>query len=127
MRLLLDTSTLLWWLDDDRKLGPAARAAIASPDNEVYVSAASAWEISVKRASGKLDAPFDVADALERSFFIELPIEVAHAMAAGELPPHHTDPLDRMLVAQARVEGLTLVAHDAGIARYDLELLDAGA
>lgn len=127
MRLLLDTSTLLWWLDDDRKLGAAARAAIAGPDNEVYVSAASAWEISVKRASGKLDAPFDVADALERSFFIELPIEVAHAMAAGELPPHHTDPLDRMLVAQARVEGLTLVAHDAGIARYDVELLDAGA
>ena len=93
----------------------------------MYVSAASAWEISVKRASGKLDAPFDVADALERSFFIELPIEVAHAMAAGELPPHHKDPFDRMLVAQARVEGLTLVAHDAGIARYDLELLDAGA
>ena len=127
MRLLLDTSTLLWWLDDDRKLGAAARAAIASPDNEVYVSAASAWEISVKRASGKLDAPFDVADALERSFFIELPIEVAHAMAAGELPSHHKDPFDRMLVAQARVEGLTLVAHDAGIARYDVELLDAGA
>ena len=127
MRLLLDTSTLLWWLDDDRKLGAAARAAIASPDNEVYVSAASAWEISVKRASGKLEAPFDVADALERSFFIELPIEVAHAMAAGELPSHHKDPFDRMLVAQARVEGLTLVAHDAGIARYDVELLDAGA
>ena len=126
MRLLLDTSTLLWWLDDDKKLGPAARAAIASPDNEVYVSAASAWEISVKRASGKLEAPFDVADALERSFFIELPIEVVHAMAAGELPPHHKDPFDRMLVAQARVEGLTLVAHDAGIARYDVELLDAG-
>ena len=127
MRLLLDTSTLLWWLDDDRKLGAAARAAIAAPENEVFVSAASAWEISVKRASGKLDAPFDVADALERSFFVELPIEVAHAVVAGELPPHHKDPFDRMLVAQARVEGLTLVAHDAGIARYDVELLDASA
>lgn len=125
MRLLLDTSTLLWWLDGDSKLGAAARAAIADPENEVFVSAASAWKISVKRASGKLDAPFDIAGALERNYFIELPIEIAHAITAGELPQHHKDPFDRMLVAQAQTEDLTLVAGDAEIAKYDVELLDA--
>jgi PIN domain nuclease of toxin-antitoxin system len=69
VRLLLDTSTLLWWLNGDAKLGSSAGAAIADPDNEVFVSSASAWEISVQRASGKLEAPFDVASALERNHF----------------------------------------------------------
>ena len=125
MRLLLDTSTLLWWLAGDRKLGATAQAAITDPENEVFVSAASAWEISVKRASGKLAAPFDIAGALERNYFLELPIEVAHAIAAGELPRHHKDPFDRMLVAQAQLEDLTLVADDAEISKYDVELLSA--
>jgi PIN domain nuclease of toxin-antitoxin system len=125
VRLLLDTSTLLWWLDGDQRLGQEARAAIANADNEVLVSAASAWEISVKRASGKLEAPLEIAAALERNYFIELPIEVAHAIAAGELPRHHKDPFDRMLVAQAQIEDLALVADDPEIAKYDVELLDA--
>lgn len=125
MRLLLDTSALLWWLADDRKLGTAARAAIADPDNEVFVSAASAWEISVKRASGKLDASFDVVSAVERNYFIELPIQLTHAVTAGQLPQHHKDPFDRMLVAQAQHEDLTLVADDGEIAKYEVELLDA--
>jgi PIN domain nuclease of toxin-antitoxin system len=116
--------TVLWWLDDDMRLGPSAREAIADPDTEIFVSAASAWEISVKRAAGKLEAPFDVGSALERNHFIELPIEVAHAVAAGDLPRHHTDPFDRMLVAQAQLEDLTLVTNDAEIARYGVALLD---
>jgi PIN domain nuclease of toxin-antitoxin system len=125
VRLLLDTSALLWWLDGDAKLGPSARAAIADPDNEVLVSSASAWEISVKRASGKLDAPFDIASAIDRNYFIELPIEVAHAITAGGLPQHHKDPFDRMLVAQTQAEDLTLVTSDPEIAKYEVELLDA--
>jgi PIN domain nuclease of toxin-antitoxin system len=125
VRLLLDTSALLWWLDDDSKLGTSARAAIAHQDNEVLVSAATAWEISVKRAAGKLEAPFDVADALERNHFAELSIDVRHAIAAGELPAHHKDPFDRMLVAQAQLEALTLVTHDPEIAKYEVELLEA--
>ena len=126
MALLLDTSALLWWLGDDAKLGQSARSAIADPDNEVFVSAASAWEISVKRASGKLDAPFDIGDALERNYFVGLPIDVAHAIAAGDLPRHHKDPFDRMLVAQAQLENLTLVTSDPEIAKYEVELLTAG-
>jgi PIN domain nuclease of toxin-antitoxin system len=125
MRLLLDTAVLLWWLHDDSRLGHRARAAIADPGNEVFVSAASAWEISLKRASGKLKSAFDVVEILQRNSFIELPIEVQHAVAAAELPRHHNDPFDRMLVAQAQIEDLTLVADDAEIAKYDVELLEA--
>jgi PIN domain nuclease of toxin-antitoxin system len=125
VRLLLDTSALLWWLDDDAKLGPSTKAAITEPDNEVFISSASAWEISVKRASGKLEAPFDLASAIERNNFVELPIEVAHAVNAGDLPRHHNDPFDRMLVAQAQIEDLVLVTSDPQIAKYQAELLDA--
>ena len=125
MRLLLDTVTLLWWLDGDAKLGATTRATITDPGNEIFVSAASAWEISVKRASGKLEAPFEIERALERNYFIELPIEVAHSVRAGALPMHHKDPFDRMLVAQAQLESLTLVTNDGEIAKYDVELLSA--
>jgi PIN domain nuclease of toxin-antitoxin system len=127
LRLLLDTSIFLWWLDDDRRLGPTARAVIADPGNEVFVSSVTAWEISVKRASGKLEAAFDVAAAINDGSFIPLPIDVAHAVAAGELPKHHKDPFDRMLIVQAQLEGLTLVTEDEEIGRYDVELFDARA
>lgn len=125
MRLLLDTHAFLWWLADDRKLGARARAAIADPASEVHVSAASAWEIAVKRAAGKLRAPGNIREWIERSAFADLPITVEHAVAAAELPRHHGDPFDRMLVAQARLESLTLVAHDAELELYDVPLLAA--
>jgi PIN domain nuclease of toxin-antitoxin system len=126
MRLLLETHTFLWWLSDDPKLGPEARRAIEKPENFVFVSAASAWEIAVKRASGKLKAPGDIVDWIEQSSFSDLPIEVEHAVASAELPKHHNDPFDRLLVAQAQLEGMTLVAHDDEITRYDVSVLDAG-
>ena len=127
MLLLLDTHSFLWWLGDDPALGPTARAAIADAENLVFVSAATAWEISVKRAKGKLIAPGDVEDWLDANGFIELPIEIAHAARAGELPPHHSDPFDRMLVAQAELEGHILVTADAEIPRYGIKTLDAGS
>jgi PIN domain nuclease of toxin-antitoxin system len=125
VRLLLDTSAFLWWLENDDRLGPIARSAIADPENEAYVSSASAWEISVKRASGKLEADFDVAASLEPNSFLPLTIDIAHAVAAGELPRHHKDPFDRMLVAQAQLENLTLVTDDPEIGKYEVDLLDA--
>jgi len=125
VRLLLDTHAFLWWLADDAKLGPKARAAIADERSAVFVSAASVWEIAVKRRSGKLDAPGDVADWIERCDFAPLSIDVEHAVAAAELPPHHRDPFDRMLVAQAQLEELTLVARDDAIDEYDVAVLDA--
>jgi PIN domain nuclease of toxin-antitoxin system len=126
VRLLLDTHAFLWWLQDDPRLGPAGRGAIEKPENLVFVSAASAWEIALKRALGKLEAPGDIGEWIDGNSFTRLPIEVDHAVAAAGLPDHHRDPFDRLLVAQAQLEGLTLVADDERIARYDVALLDAG-
>ena len=125
MELLLDTHAFLWWLNDDSRLGLKARAAIADVENGVLVSAATAWEIALKRASGKLEAPGDVSEWITRSQFADLPISVGHAVAAAELPRHHNDPFDRMLVAQAQLEEVTLVAHDHELAKYNVAILDA--
>ena len=124
MRLLLDTHALLWWLAD-RELGADARAAIEDPLNDVFVSAATAWEISIKRSLGKLRAPDDLTAQLAANAFTSLPISVDHALAAGSLPKHHDDPFDRMLIAQATMEELTLVTRDPRFAAYDVRLLAA--
>jgi PIN domain nuclease of toxin-antitoxin system len=125
VNLLLDTNAFLWWLDDSQKLGPKARVAIEDEGNLVFVSAATAWEIAVKRASGKLEAPGTIANWIEANGFVELPIEVAHATASAELPKHHRDPFDRLLIAQAQLEAMTLVARDDEMDRYDVRILDA--
>jgi PIN domain nuclease of toxin-antitoxin system len=114
---------LLWWLADDPALNAAARAAIRPPHTLVFVSAATAWEISIKQALGKLEAPNDLAEALTANRFHALPITVAHALAAGRLPRYHDDPFDRMLVAQAQVEQLTLVTHDPQLQPYGISIL----
>lgn len=120
-----DAHTLLWWLAESPELGDEARAAIAAPASAVFVSAASAWEISIKTALGKLDAPADLEQQLAAHRFDPLPITVAHARAAGPLPPHHDDPFDRLLVAQARSEGLTIVTRDPRIGLYGVATLAA--
>jgi PIN domain nuclease of toxin-antitoxin system len=126
VRLLLDTHVLLWWLADDPALGERAARAIER-EPEVFVSAASVWEIAIKKAIGRLDAPDDLVETVGASGFLPLPIGLAHADRAGSLPPHHADPFDRMLVAQAQLEGLTLVTADARLPAYDVRLLRAGA
>ncbi len=127
MRLLLDTRALLWWLADAPALGPSARGAIASAESAVAFSAASAWEIAIKRAAGRLVVPDDLLDRLGAEAFDPLPMTPRHAWHAGALPAHHADPFDRMLVAQAAIEGMTLVTADPQIARYDVHRLDAGS
>jgi PIN domain nuclease of toxin-antitoxin system len=119
-RLLLDTSVLLWWQASDDKLTPAVRDAITAAD-EVLVSAASSWEASIKAALGKLEIPGPVSAALPGLGFLELPIRMVHAERAASLPPHHRDPFDRMLIAQAQVEALVLVTRDAAMRAYDVE------
>lgn len=125
MNLLLDTHALLWWLADDPQLSAEARAAVGDAQNVVCVSAATAWEIAIKKAAGKLEAPKDLMAAISASGFQHLPITIAHALAAGQLPNHHSDPFDRMLVAQARLENLTLVTRDERIAKYRVGTLPA--
>jgi len=116
----------LWWLADDPLLPEEATVAIADAGTEVVVSAATAWEISIKAASGRLVAPDDLLDALAANDFDTLAISAGHAIAAGRLPAHHPDPFDRMLIAQARAEGLTLVSVDRRFPAYDVELLPLG-
>jgi PIN domain nuclease of toxin-antitoxin system len=123
VKVLLDTHILLWWLSDDEALPPRAAQVIADSGTVVLVSAASVWEIAIKKAVGRLDAPDDLLDALDASAFDALAITAAHAVAAGELPAHHADPFDRMLIAQARVEGLTLITVDDRFAEYEVNLL----
>ena len=123
MRLLIDTPVLVWAVSRPEHLGAPARAALESPDNTVLVSAASAWEIAIKRALGRLTFPLEIFDrVLDEAGFEHLPILAAHAIEAGALPRHHADPFDRLLIAQARVEGLTLVTDDAACAAYDVRI-----
>jgi PIN domain nuclease of toxin-antitoxin system len=124
MRLLLDTHAVLWWMDDNSKLSAAARQAISDPGNTIWVSAATSWEISIKMALGKLEAPADLEGAIRQCGFQPLPIQFGHGIAVGHFPPLHHDPFDRMLIAQALTEDLTLVSHDARFRAYGVRLLE---
>ncbi len=121
MNLLLDTHVALWAITDAPALPASARALIADPANEVWVSAVSVWEIAIKHGLGRGDMPLPGTEAL--GYFTEagyrmLPITASHAAAVALLPPHHQDPFDRLLIAQARAEPLRLLTHDATVARY---------
>jgi len=120
MRLLLDTHVFIWWNEGNLRLPEAQRNAIATPGNEVFVSAVVPWEIGIKRASGKLNFVGSVSNAIVVHRFVALPISVEHAERAGKLPMHHRDPFDRMLLAQALVEGLTLLTVDVAFSMYQV-------
>jgi PIN domain nuclease of toxin-antitoxin system len=125
MRLLLDTHVLLWALGDPGELDDEARSAIVDPDNEVLVSAGSTWEIAIKSALGKLRAPDDLSEQIAASHFAELGITIEHTLTAGALPRHHADPFDRLLVAQAQLEGLALLTRDKRLELYGVSTLAA--
>ncbi len=120
MRLLLDTHVFLWWNSADPRLPQHMRAQVADPAHQVFVSAASVWEIAIKRATGKLAFSQPVVPAIDGHGFSHLPIALEHAEWAGSLPALHRDPFDRILVAQAQMEGLTLVTVDEEILRYQV-------
>ena len=123
MNLLLDTHTLIWALEGNPGLSAAAREAIIDGDNIVFVSAVSVWEISIKKALGKLDAPDTLLEEIDRHRFTPLEITLEHGDRAGKLPPIHMDPFDRMLIAQAQSEQLTLVTRDNEIQKYQVQCL----
>lgn len=124
-RFLLDTHVLLWLLTSPLQLEQSLRATLADPVAEVLVSAASVWEIAIKRALGRLSAPDDLLEVIAQAGFTPLPITPEHAWAAGHLPPHHADPFDRILVAQTESEGLTLVTRDPLLQQYGVAILAA--
>jgi PIN domain nuclease of toxin-antitoxin system len=126
MKLLLDTHTFLWWITDDPQLSTKARELIGDGQNILYWSAASSWEVSIKYALGRMPLPEPPEQFLpaeiEKNRIESLPIIDAHAFHAGQLPHHHRDPFDRMLVAQAQVESLALLSNDQQLNHYDVEI-----
>ena len=124
MRLLVDSHVGLWWLDDHPGLGPESRERLEVAE-DVFFSVVTPWELGIKRSLGKLVMPDGLAEALTAAGFRPLSITVAHAERAPLLPLHHHDPFDRMLIAQAQLEALTLLSADDMLRHYDVELLDA--
>ncbi len=126
MKLLLDSHAFLWWLAEDPKLGAEARKMVADPSSIVHVSAATVWELSIKASLGKLDLDgADLVEEIEENDFVELPMTARHSAAAASLPRHHQDPFDRMLIAQARIEGLTVVTRDPAFRAYGIAIVPA--
>ena len=124
MSLLLDTHIALWAITGAATLSEEFLDRLRH-DPDIYLSPVSLWEITIKQATGKLAGPADLAEQVRDMGFRQLPVTYAHAIAAGRLPPHHRDPFDRMLVAQAATEALTLVSRDESIALYDIDILKA--
>ena len=128
MRVLLDTNAFLWWVSAGAdRLGERARWAIEEPDNTIFLSVASAWEIAIKSELGRLSLPAAaeryLPDLLARSGIGALEIQLAHVLRAGGLPPHHRDPFDRLLVAQSQIEDVPIVTAEPAIGRYDVEVI----
>lgn len=121
MSLLLDTHVVLWGITADSSLSDEFLDRLRH-DPDIFLSPVTLWEIIIKQAAGKLGGPPDLAERVRDMGFRELPVTHAHAIAAGRLPVHHRDPFDRMLIAQAIVENLTLVTRDAGIRRYNVDV-----
>ncbi|HNB54933.1 MAG TPA: type II toxin-antitoxin system VapC family toxin [Anaerolineales bacterium] len=127
MKVLLDTHTFLWWNTNDPQLSVRVREIIANGENELFLSAASAWEIAIKTGRGRLQLP-DVPDKYVASRMAlhriqPLPIQLSHALQVYHLPPHHADPFDRLLIAQSQLESMPLLTVDAQIRNYDVEVV----
>jgi PIN domain nuclease of toxin-antitoxin system len=125
LNILLDTQVLLWWLDDNPVLSDKARKPISDGGNLIFVSAAVVWEIRIKQSLGKLDIPPNFRQVLEQQPFEFLAITIEHAYAVGELPAIHRDPFDRMLIAQAKTEGFTILTRDPLFKEYMVALIQA--
>lgn len=127
MRYLLDTHTFLWWNMDDAQLSSLAKELISDSNNEIFLSAASAWEIAIKTARGRLTLPEDptryISNRLSLHGFQALPVQINHAVHVYKLPMYHADPFDRLLIAQSQIEAMPLISVDVDIRRYELEVV----
>jgi PIN domain nuclease of toxin-antitoxin system len=127
MKYLLDTHTFLWWNMDDAQLSSLAKEIIADGANEIFLSAATAWEIAIKTARGRLELPEDptryVSSRMNLHGFQALPVQIHHAVQVYKLPMHHADPFDRLLIAQSQIESMPLISVDAEIRKYEVEVV----
>lgn len=125
MKYLLDTHTLLWWLSDDIKLSAYAKSIIANPNNIVFVSSASTWEITIKKSLGKLKSPDNLEQAIGECGFLHLSITIKHSIEVANLPKLHEDPFDRIIIAQAISENLSIITKDNIIPNYPVNIVKA--
>lgn len=125
MNLLLDTHVLIWALENDSTLSVPARNAIIEGKNLIFISSATVWELSIKQSLGRLEIPDNLLEEIDLHRFTQLGINFQHAQLAGKLPNIHKDPFDRMLIAQAKIEKLTLVTRDKLVAQYDVAIIEA--
>jgi PIN domain nuclease of toxin-antitoxin system len=125
MNYLLDTHTLLWWLMDDINLSASAKSIIAEPNNIIFVSSATTWEITIKKSLNKLESPDNLEKIIKDCGFLPLPITIAHSIAVGSLVRIHDDPFDRIIIAQAIVENLIIITRDAIIPNYPVNIVKA--
>lgn len=127
MKALLDTHAFLWWITDDSRLSQAAREFIANPENELFLSAASGWEMAIKTGLGRLEVAEPLTEFIPRALsdnsIQSLPIQMIHTLSVGKLPPLHRDPFDRLLIAQAQVEDIPILTIDEQIVRYAVEVI----
>lgn len=127
MKLLLDTHTFLWWITDDARLSAHARELMSQADNELFLSAASAWEMAIKARLGRLEVSGDLSEIipqqLARNAISSLPVLMSHALGVYTLPDHHRDPFDRLLISQAQIENIPILTADAAIGRYPVEVI----
>jgi PIN domain nuclease of toxin-antitoxin system len=123
LRLLLDTHAALWWLLDDTRIGSSAAVELETDSNDVLLSAVVVWEIAIKRGRGKLSAPPDLMESLLEAGAAPLPVTLEHAAGVEALPQHHSDPFDRLLIAQARNEGAVIVTRDAVFGAYGVPVV----
>ena len=127
MKVVLDTHAFLWWITDDDRLSPDARSIIANRENELFLSAATCWEIAIKAKLGRIHFPGKldsfIAKQLELSDIYSLPIHMSHALNVYNLPNHHRDPFDRLIIAQAQLEKMSILTMDPQIARYGVKVV----
>jgi PIN domain nuclease of toxin-antitoxin system len=130
VRLLVDTNAWLWMIANPQRLGPTAQELVEDRRNELFLSAVSSWEIVIKQAIGRLDLPAPPETLIPQQMRLSgvkgLPVEHAHALRVGALPPHHRDPFDRLLIAQAQIESLAILTADPVFGRYEVEVVRAG-
>ena len=124
-RILMDTCAFLWWISDDPRLGEIARKVVANPATQVLVSAATPWEIGIKRQLGKLKAPRNIENIIVECGFTPLAISCFHGENAAQLPPYHKDPFDRVMIAQAQAEGLQVLTADTQFVQYGVRVIEA--
>lgn len=120
---LLDTHIFIWAMEDSKRLSPTFKDTITNPENRIYISVATIWEISIKTAVKKMKLSFDIETSIKKASLEILPIQISHALKTGKLAPHHSDPFDRIIISQALVEKLVLITSDPKIKRYKVKVL----